>query len=571
MILAFDGDVARKPKAAKALCALADYLKFRGPRSSYLHLPDEDAKVGLDDFLMADGHTVEDLWKLVKTEPAADTGPAPGRAATTPGEPGRPATRAVAGEQPTDTENGSRFFGRSGLLARDLADAVMASVTCGFGYPDQRFYIYDNGVWLPDDGRIEGGDHPAAGQPVPQRAHPHRARPDPHSPGTARITDNPLADYVNVPNGMVAWKTGDLLAHSPDYRSTVQLPVAYDPNANCPLFEKFIAEVLPPDLYEPTGDSLGFIWELIGYTLYSGNPLHVAVLLYGKGRNGKGTLIRVLKALLGDRNCSTVGLHQLVENRFRAATLFGKLANLAGDLDSNWLDNTAMFKAITGGDTVQAEHKYGARVRLHPVGAAVLLDQQGVRLGRLLGGLGGALGGGAVPDELHRPRGPDTGRQAAVRRRASWHPAPRHRGAAGADGARPVRRAGVAAGGQGRVRRRVRRGAGLAGRVLRARPRRRGPRAGSFTTPTATTPSTTARRCSARASSTTGWSRSTASTRPSGRASAGSPGSGWRPRCSTGCRCAGTKMRRQGRRRCKRCKFPSLFYIPNTCRAGKKS
>ena len=126
---------------------------------------------------------------------------------------------------------------------------------------------------------------------------------------------------------------------------------------------------------------MGFIWELIGYTLYSGNPLHVAILLYGKGRNGKGTLIRVLKALLGDRNCSAVGLHELAENRFRAATLYGKLANLAGDLDSKWLENTAHFKTITGEDGIQGEHKYGA-VRVQPVGAAVLLGQQSVRVGR---------------------------------------------------------------------------------------------------------------------------------------------------------------------------------------------
>ena len=122
----------------------------------------------------------------------------------------------------------------------------------------------------------------------------------------------------------------------------------------------------------------------------------------------------MLKALLGSRNCSTVGLHQLVENRFRAATLFGKLANLAGDLDSKWLDNTAVFKAITGGDTVQAEYKYGAAFDFAPVGAAVLLDQQGVRLSRQLGGVGGAVGGGAVPDELHWPRRPDTGCPAAA-------------------------------------------------------------------------------------------------------------------------------------------------------------
>ena len=269
-------------------------------------------------------------------------------------------------EGPTDAEDGARFFGRSGLLARDLAGAVTRSVTCGFGYPDQRFYTYDGGVWLPDDGRIEGEITRLLGNRY-RSAHT-RSVLDliRHSPSTMRITDNPLAEWVNVPNGMVAWKTGDLLPHSPDYRSTVQLPVEYDADARCPLFEKFVAEVLPKDLYEQTDDGPGFIWELIGYTLYSGNPLHVAVLLHGSGRNGKGTLIRVLKELLGSRNCSTVGLHQLVENRFRAATLFGKLANLAGDLDSKWLDNTAVFKAITGGDTVQAEYKYGAAFDFAP-------------------------------------------------------------------------------------------------------------------------------------------------------------------------------------------------------------
>ncbi len=179
------------------------------------------------------------------------------------------------------------------------------------------------------------------------------------SPDTARITCDPQPRYINVPNGMLDWASGEMLGHSPDYRSTVQLPVEYHPEAICGAFEKWLAEVLPPDCYESTCDSEGFIWEVIGYTMYSGNPLHAAVLLYGKGRNGKGTLIRVLKALLGERNCSAVGLHELTENRFRTATLYGKLANLAGDLDSRWIANTAAFKAITGGDLVQAEHKFG--------------------------------------------------------------------------------------------------------------------------------------------------------------------------------------------------------------------
>jgi hypothetical protein len=68
VILAFDGDIARKPAVQKANRELAGYLKSKGAKVEYLHLPDTDKKTGIDDYLM-DGHTVEDLWRLVKPEP----------------------------------------------------------------------------------------------------------------------------------------------------------------------------------------------------------------------------------------------------------------------------------------------------------------------------------------------------------------------------------------------------------------------------------------------------------------------------------------------------------------------
>jgi putative DNA primase/helicase len=90
------------------------------------------------------------------------------------------------------------------------------------------------------------------------------------------------------------------------------------------------------------------MWELIGYLTYSGNLLHKAVMLSGTGRNGKGTLLRVITALLGDDNTTSVSLHDLVNTRFSTASLFGKNANIAGDIDGGYIENTATFKAITG-------------------------------------------------------------------------------------------------------------------------------------------------------------------------------------------------------------------------------
>ena len=65
VIVAFDGDVARKSSVQQAMRGLAAYLATKGARIEYLWLPDTDDKTGLDDYLM-DGHTVDDLLRLVK-------------------------------------------------------------------------------------------------------------------------------------------------------------------------------------------------------------------------------------------------------------------------------------------------------------------------------------------------------------------------------------------------------------------------------------------------------------------------------------------------------------------------
>lgn len=76
VILAFDGDVARKAAVGKALDALADYLRSKGANVDYLHLPDTDDKTGLDDYLAE--HPVEDLWRLVKpVQPTITADPLP--------------------------------------------------------------------------------------------------------------------------------------------------------------------------------------------------------------------------------------------------------------------------------------------------------------------------------------------------------------------------------------------------------------------------------------------------------------------------------------------------------------
>ena len=86
VVLAFDSDVTRKRQVQAALGELAGYLRTKGARVEYLHLPDlGDGKTGLDDYLATEGKDA--VWGLVRPDPPALAEPDPPAAVTSPARP----------------------------------------------------------------------------------------------------------------------------------------------------------------------------------------------------------------------------------------------------------------------------------------------------------------------------------------------------------------------------------------------------------------------------------------------------------------------------------------------------
>ena len=83
-----------------------------------------------------------------------------------------------------------------------------------------------------------------------------------------------------------------------------------------------------------------------------------AVLLMGEGGNGKGAYLTGLGSFLRRPNVAALSLHRLEADKFAAARLVGKLANICPDLPSEHLTGTGMFKSITGCDAITGEYKY---------------------------------------------------------------------------------------------------------------------------------------------------------------------------------------------------------------------
>jgi len=166
------------------------------------------------------------------------------------------------------------------------------------------------------------------------------------------LWERPPLDEVNVANGILNVEARDLRPHDPAFLSPVQIPANYDPAATCPEWERFVGEVFPED-------AQALAWEMAADLMTPARSAQKAVLLLGEGSNGKSTYLTALTAFVGSTNCAGVSLHKLESNQFATTRLIGKLANICPDLPSAHLSETTVFKAVTGGDRVHAEYKYG--------------------------------------------------------------------------------------------------------------------------------------------------------------------------------------------------------------------
>ncbi len=150
-----------------------------------------------------------------------------------------------------------------------------------------------------------------------------------------------------------------LNSHDPAFLSPLQIPVTYDPAASCPAIERFFSEVLPEDIGP-------LAWEIAIDLITTNRDIKKAVMLEGGAHGGKSLFLALLRAFVGAENCSAIPLQTLANNRFAAYGLVGKLANICADLPSSHLKDTALFKALTGGDTIRVERKGVDGFDYHP-------------------------------------------------------------------------------------------------------------------------------------------------------------------------------------------------------------
>ncbi len=152
---------------------------------------------------------------------------------------------------------------------------------------------------------------------------------------------NPNEYLVNLKNGIYDLKNDTFTAHKDmalPYKTFVQLPVVYNPEAKCPVYEKFLIDVFGKD-------RLDLMYQVIAYAMISTVKYQKSIMLYGEGANGKGIFLMSLIEFLGNINTTQIPLHVLSKN-FQTYGLKGKLANIVPDLDDAPLKRTGVFKTL---------------------------------------------------------------------------------------------------------------------------------------------------------------------------------------------------------------------------------
>jgi len=162
---------------------------------------------------------------------------------------------------------------------------------------------------------------------------------------------------LNIQNGTINLHTGRLQEHRREDLCTKLASVPYDPEAKCPRWQKFLAEV-----FEPHADLISFVQRATGYSLTGDVREECFFLLAGSGRNGKGTFLKTIQTLLADyagtADFATFTLRHESGMRDDVANMRGQRFVVAQEAHEGAALAEGVIKWLTGGDRVRARRLY---------------------------------------------------------------------------------------------------------------------------------------------------------------------------------------------------------------------
>jgi putative DNA primase/helicase len=158
---------------------------------------------------------------------------------------------------------------------------------------------------------------------------------------------------LNCYNGTLDLRTGLLRSHDRDDLITKLVPVAYDPDATCPTWERFLDRIMGGD-----SEMITYLQRASGYSLTGSVREQCLFFLFGSGANGKSTFLNAILNLLQDY-AKQAAPNLLLAKKVESHPT--ELADLAGvrfvatiEVEEGKRLAESLTKQLTGGDRIKA-------------------------------------------------------------------------------------------------------------------------------------------------------------------------------------------------------------------------
>jgi putative DNA primase/helicase len=173
----------------------------------------------------------------------------------------------------------------------------------------------------------------------------------------AAVPNAPAEEIVACANDLVHVPTRTLYPHTPTYYTHHAVPFAFVPNAPEPKrWQTFLADLWGDDV-----ETIRTLQEVFGYLVSGDTRQQKLFLIVGPKRSGKGTIARVLTAMLGRHHVAGPTLAGLGTN-FGLSPMIGKPVAIISDARLSSSDNTSIVTerllSISGEDTLTVDRKY---------------------------------------------------------------------------------------------------------------------------------------------------------------------------------------------------------------------
>lgn len=213
---------------------------------------------------------------------------------------------------------------------------------------EKRLYMYSEGSYIP----CEEGLGKLIVKLIPNLSMTKKREVKDYIKDKCDSVEESSEKYICLANGILDIKTLKLQAHTPEIITRNKIDLSYYEQTQNEEIDTIMNNLSVND-----NEIVQLLYEMIGYCLYRGMPFQKVFMLVGNGANGKSTLLNMITRVLGENNVSHVDLKEISTNRFGKSELYMKLANIADDCSSSYLEDISTMKRLTGESYTSIEFK----------------------------------------------------------------------------------------------------------------------------------------------------------------------------------------------------------------------